>query len=58
MDKNTCDHFAKILETCSYDNNEVCAKILETFIRECGGDDSQGPKADTTIALKTSSSIS
>ena len=58
MDKNTCDQFVKILETCAYDNNEVCAKILETFIRECGGDDSQGPKADATIALKTSSSMS
>ena len=58
MDKNTCDQFTKILETCSYDNNDVCAKILETFISQCGGDDSQGPKADTTIALKTSSSIS
>lgn len=58
MDKNTCDHFAKILETCAYDNNEVCAKILETFISECSGDDSQGPKADATIALKTSSSMS
>ena len=58
MDKNTCDHFAKILETCAYDNNEICAKILETFIRECGGDDSQGPKTDATIPLKTSSSMS
>ena len=57
MDKDTCDQFTKILETCAYDNNEVCAKILETFIRECGGDDSQQPKADKTIALKTSSSI-